>query len=433
MKNNYCLFLLVLLFIYNSPKAQQIPGEKQKETISIVGTTIHTGDGTLIENASLIFENGKITAIGPSDKIEARGSIIHAEGKHVYPGFIIPNATLGLGEIDNIKATLDQNETGTFLPHIRSLAAYNAESKVVESMRPNGVLIAQITPQGATISGTSSIVHLDAWNWEDAALETDDGIHIQWPDSFTSETKHFANTVVSKKSENYEHKIDELEHFLSNAKVFNKIDSKKENIPYAATSGIFDGSQNVYIHVQKAKEIIDAVTLMHDLGIKNITLVGANEAYQLIDYLKKHYISVILKGPHSLPDNDDDHYDQPYKNAAMLMKAGILVGLENGSHMERNTLRNLPFFAGTTTGFGLNSEEALQLITLNTAKILGIDSDYGSLEKGKSATLFISEGNALDMRGNLLTRAFIDGREISLETHQTQLWKRYMAKYSKTD
>jgi imidazolonepropionase-like amidohydrolase len=133
---------------------------------------------------------------------------------------------------------------------------------------------------------------------------------------------------------------------------------------------------------------------------------------------------------HSRPNNDDNDYDLPFKMASLLVKAGITVGLETSGDMERMNSRNLPFYAGTTAAYGLTKEQALQLITLNTAKILGIDSNYGSLEVGKSATLFISKGDALDMRTNHLTNAFIDGRKISLETHQTELWKRYSKKYS---
>jgi imidazolonepropionase-like amidohydrolase len=433
MKNIYYLFNVILLLTLGNTMAQQIPGEVQNETISIIGATIHIGDGTLIENGSLVFENGKIIEVGTSLGITPRGSIINAEGKHVYPGFILPNSTLGLGEIDNVRATIDEREVGNFLPHIRSLVAYNAESKVVESMRPNGVLIAQITPQGGRISGTSSIVQLDAWNWEDAALKADDGIHINWPNSLKSKYEGFGRMVISEKEKEYEQKVQKLKDFLTNAAAYGKAPSKKENIPFAATQGILNGDQKVYIHVKRVKEIIDAVSLMQEMGIHNMTLVGAEEAYKMIDYLKSNNVSVLLKGTHSLPYNHDDAYDLPYKNAALLFKGGILVGLEKSGSGERMNGRNLPFFAGTTTGFGLNSEQALSLITFNTAKILGIDSRYGSLEKGKSATLFISEGNALDMRGNKVSNAFIDGRKISLETHQTNLWKKYMAKYSNAE
>ena len=171
---------------------------------------------------------------------------------------------------------------------------------------------------------------------------------------------------------------------------------------------------------------------MKSLELDQIVLVGADEAYKTIDLIKKENVAILLRRTHSLPLNEDDDYDLPYKNAVTLIKNNILVGLENSGEMERMNSRNLPFYAGITTGYGLSFEEALQLITLNTASILGIEQQYGSLEEGKSATFFLSEGNALEMSGNIIVKAFIDGRDISLETHQTELWKRYMDKYSQT-
>ena len=157
-------------------------------------------------------------------------------------------------------------------------------------------------------------------------------------------------------------------------------------------------------------------------------LVGGYHAYKITDFLKENKIPVLVNFTHSLPNFDDDDYDLPYKLPKLLVDAGLLVGLQNASASNFQT-RNLPFYAGQVVGQGLSREKALQLITGNTAKILGIDDQYGTLEVGKSATLFISEGDALDMRGNQLINAFIDGREISLETHQTALWKRYIRKY----
>jgi hypothetical protein len=159
--------------------AQQTPAPTQTETITITGATAHLGNGQVIENSILAFENGKITFVGgPSAPL--RGKIIDAKGKHIYPGFIAPGKSLGLIEVNAVRASNDQDEIGDFIPNIRSIIAYNAESKVVESMRPNGVLMAQVTPRGGTISGTSSVVQLDAWNWEDAAIKVDDGIHVNF-------------------------------------------------------------------------------------------------------------------------------------------------------------------------------------------------------------------------------------------------------------
>jgi len=430
MKNIYIYTTMICVLCLYSLKAQQTPANVQDEAISIVGATAHIGDGTTIENATIVFENGLIKEIGSSSAIKSIGTIIEAQGKHVYPGFILPNSTLGLGEIDAVRATRDFDELGSLLPHVRSLIAYNAESKVVESMRPNGILMAQITPRGGRISGSSSIVQLDAWNWEDAAVKIDDGIHINWPQTYSRKYDPSKGIVVSNENKNYEKEVKELKGFMTEAKAYQNASASKVNLPYAAVKGVFDKTQKVYVHVKNQKGITDAISTMKSLGIDQMILVGADEAYKTMDLIKKENIPVLIKRVHSLPNKEDDDYDLPYKNAATLFKNGILVALENSGDMERMNGRNLPFYAGTVTAYGLSNEEALQLISLNPAKILGIDLQYGSLEKGKSATLFISEGNALDMRGNILTRAFIDGRDISLETHQTKLWKRYMNKFS---
>jgi len=182
MKARKYIFPLLLL-IGTLSFGQQTPAKVQKEAFTITGATAHIGNGTIIENAVIIVENGKISACvdGTIAKITYKGKIIDAKGKHVYPGFIAPNTTLGLAEISAVRATRDYDEIGGLNPHIRSLIAYNAESKVVESMRPNGVLIGQIAPRGGSISGTSSIVQFDAWNWEDAVIKINDGIHLNWP------------------------------------------------------------------------------------------------------------------------------------------------------------------------------------------------------------------------------------------------------------
>ncbi len=424
------MLLTVFVFGMIVVQAQQAPGDKQKETVSITGATLHLGNGAVIENGTIVFTDGILTEIGRSDEIQAAGNVIEATGKHVYPGLILANSSLGLGEIDAVRATRDFDELGTFLPHVRSLIAYNAESKVVESMRPNGILIAQATPRGGRISGTSSIVQLDAWNWEDAAIKTDDGIHMNWPNTYQTKYVSFGSVKISGANEDYQKQVAELKDYLSQARAYGNIPTPKErHLPFEAMQGMFSGDVRFYIHAKREKEIRDALDLLEEFKIENAVLVGGHEAYKVMDRIKEHNIPVIVSKVHSLPLQEDDDYDRPYKNAAELSRNGILVALENSGQMERMNGRNLPFYAGTVSSFGLGDEEALSLITLNPAKILGIDDRYGSLEKGKSATLFISEGNPLDMRTNNLSRAFIDGREINLETHQTKLWKRYMDKF----
>lgn len=421
---------LACFLVFSALHAQQTPANKQTKAISIEGATAHLGNGDVIENALIMFDGGKITFVGSANMRIARiGEVIDGKGKHVYPGFILPNSTLGLVEIDAVKATDDDSEIGTWNPNIRSLIAYNAESKIVESMRPNGVLIGQITPRGGRISGTSSVVQFDAWNWEDAAIKTDDGIHMNWPSNFSRGRSWLGEDPSIKMNKDYTSQIKEIEDYFNNAKAYLKGAKSIKNLSYAALEGLFDGSKKLYINVDDEKGIIDAVNFSKKNNVKHIVIVGGIEAYKVTDVLKSNNIPVVLNRVHSRPNQTDDDYDLPFKTAKLLVDKGIKVSLQANGQMERMNSRNLPFYAGTTVAHGLTKEQALKLITLNPAEILGIDELYGSLETGKSATLFISEGDALDMRTNIISHAYIDGRLISLETHQTELWKRYSNKY----
>ena len=420
------LLIVITAITGVSVAAQQTPALSQMGAITITGATAHLGNGNTLENATIIFENGMITAVGNSSIIP-KGQSIDATGKHVYPGFIAPAKSLGLIEVNAVRASNDQDEIGDMIPHIRSIIAYNAESKVVESMRPNGVLIGQITPQGGTISGSSSIVQFDAWNWEDATIKTDDGIHLHWPSTYRRGRWWAGEPRGYQPNKNYTKQTQKITSYLTDARAFGTGEDQRANESFKAMQGLFDGSKKLYLYADGEKEIIDAVTLSKQAGIDQIVLVGAYQGYKVIPFLKQHEIPVLVQQTHALPKSADDHYDLPYKLPKLLVDGGLLVGLQNSS-MSNFQTRNLPFYAGQLVGQGMDKETALQLISGNTAKILGLD-EYGSLEVGKSATLFISEGDALDVMGNRLIRAFIDGRDISLETHQTELWKRYMGKY----
>jgi len=432
MKNLKIKILSFVMLCSAAVIAQQTPASQQSEDFAIVGGTAHIGNGTVITNCIIIIKDGKLTTVvdGKLAKMDlTKMKVIDASGKHIYPGFIVPNSTLGLVEISAVRATDDDSEIGNYNPHIRSLIAYNAESKIVESMRPNGVLIGQITPRGGRISGTSSIVQFDAWNWEDAAIKIDDGDHLNWPNSFTRGRWWLGEDPAMKANKDYSKQVNEVAHYFNESKAFEKGNKNTQHLPYKSLAGLFDGSKKLYVHVNGEKGIIDAVNFSKENGIKNMVIVGGYDAYKVADVLKQNNIAVLIRRTHIRPNSEDEDYDLPFRLAKLLVDKGVLVGLETSGQMERMNSRNLPFYAGTTVAYGLTKEQALQLITSNTAKILGIDADYGTLEEGKSATLFISEGDALDMRTNILTHAFIDGREISLESHQTKLWKRYSEKY----
>lgn len=420
-----------VLFLSFSAFSQQTPADKQSQSILIIGATAHIGNGTVITNSAIGFDKGKINFVGDAASVNKTNytTVIDATGKNLYPGFIAPNSTLGLGEIDAVKATLDEAERGDMNPNVRSIIAFNTESRVIESMRPNGVLIAQITPRGGLISGTSSIAQFDAWNWEDAVLKEDDGVHINWPatDRRSFRGPDAGKVVVNK---NYATDIQQLSDFFNNAFAYSQLKADEKNIKFEAVAGLFNGTKCLFINADNAQQISEAVKFVLNHHIQKMVIIGGEEAYKVSDLLRQNNVPVLLKRVHSLPNSEDEDVDLPYRLPKILTDAGLLVGLQaEGGGMERMNTRNLPFYAGTAVGYGLTYEQGVALITLNNAKILGMDSSIGSLELGKDATLFVSVGDALDMKTNQVENAFIQGRALNLNSHQTELYNRYMKKY----
>jgi imidazolonepropionase-like amidohydrolase len=429
MNKYFAALLLSALTATSFAQANISPAAKQHNAIAITGATIHIGNGSILENGTIVFNNGKVVSVSAgAPSLEAGTTEIKAAGKHVYPGFIAPVTNLGLTEFESVKATIDFEEIGNLNPHIRSLVAYNTDSKVPATLRSNGVLMAQITPQGGTISGSSSVVQLDAWNWEDAAIRTDDAQHMTWPvvppsrPGFRSRGPASSPEAIQEKRDQA---INELESFFAEAKAYSQSKPTVVNDRLAAMSHLFDGKEKLFITADKQKDIIAAVNFSKKYGITPV-IVGGNEAYLIMDFLKENNISVVIYQPHSLPNSLDDDVNMPYKNGAILANAGINVVVSIEGYWQQ---RNLPFMAGTVAAWGLDKEKALQTITLNTAKVLGIDKTAGSLEVGKDATLFISAGDALDMKSNQVERAFIQGRDINLDNLHKQLNKKFSAKY----
>lgn len=428
MKTTTILLLTfgLLLSTFYCVAQVETPAPAQKKSVLLVNGYAHIGNGEVIENAVIAFENGKLTMVADARVVKFDVSkydtIVKLEGKHVYPGIIAPNSTLGLTEIDAVRASVDEAETGTINPHVRSLIAYNTESKITTTVRSNGVLLGQITPRGGLISGTSSIVQFDAWNWEDAAIKKDDGVHLNWPNIFSRWN--------GEKNKNYDKSVETITTFFENAKAYCNIEFHTEkNLRFEAMRGVFNGTQTLFIHTNYIKEITEAITFMKKYEVKKMSIVGGYDAWMVAPLLKENNISVVLKRVHSLPERQEDDVYLPYKMPKILFDAGTLFCLENAGDMETMGTRNLPFYAGTAVAYGLTKEQALQIITLNTAKILGIDQICGSLEIGKDATLFISTGDALDIKTNKVVLAFIQGRQIDLNNHQKKLYEKYSEKY----
>lgn len=421
------VFIVVLLIGLHSLVAQNpIPADAQRGSFLITGVTIHIGNGKEIQEGAVGFNEGVIDFVGSAAlSPEGYSEVIEAGGKHVYPGFIAVNSTLGLVEINAVRASKDHREVGGMNPHIRSIIAYNTDSRITPTVRANGVLMAQIAPQAGRIAGSSSVVTFDAWNWEDAAYSVDEGIHVNWPRLKKwnpKERKQEAN-------KDYENQVQELRSFFERSMAYCKGTPSETQLREAATCGLFDGTKTLYVHANRAPQMTRAINLAQDLDIGKLVIVGGYDAGLILDLLKDRNVAVMISGVHGLPSRADDDINHNFSLASKLSEAGILFCLENSNQMTEMNTMNLPFQAGTCVTHGLNAREAISAITLNTAKILSIDDRCGSVEVGKDATLFISTGDALDMRTNNVERAFIQGRDLDLDNHQKFLYRKFKRKY----
>jgi len=408
------------------------PAKANPGKIFITNGNVHVGNGQVLENTTIEISNGKIVQVSqnlPAGQTDAK--IIDAKGKQVYPGLILSVSDLGLKEIaENVPGSNDFRELGDFNPSMRSIVAYNTDSKIIGTLRANGILLAGVAPEGGTISGSSSVVQLDAWNWEDAAYKMDNAIHLNMP-TFILRPRRFGGrqqpTEEVDPTKQALEKIDEIKKFFSQAKAYlQETSHSATNLKFEAVKGLFDKKQKLFVHADQVKQMLVAMDMAKEFGFDEV-IVGGSESFLIADLLKQNNIAVILHEEHSLPAMEDDDVDQPYKTPAQLQKAGVLFAL-NDEH-EESRFRNLMFNAGTAAAYGLTKEQALQAITLNAAKILGIDDRTGSIEAGKDANIVISNGDILDMRTSVITNAIIQGREVSLEDKQTQLYERYMKKY----
>lgn len=422
---NLC-FLFMAFMITGGLFAQNpIPAPDQHQKIAVVNATIHVGDGTVIEKGQLLFNAGKLEQVSRSRRAPASDyEVIDAEGKHVYPGLIALNTGLGLTEIGAVRSTRDGRETGSYNPNVRAMIAYNTDSQIIPTVRSRGVLLAQTTPTGGRVSGQSSVMQLDGWNYEDAVRAANEGVHINWPRQYSY------NWRQGSYSENkeYEKQLDELKQFLQRAAAYCAEGREGETqLKLAAMCDLMNGQATTYLHVGDARSIQDAVLTVKKMGMKPV-VVGGAESYMITDFLRRENVSVIIGSTQSLPYGSDEDIDQPFKTPAILAEAGVSFALSHGGYWEQ---RNLPFVAGTAVAYGLPYERAIQALTLDAAKIVGLDKDYGSLEAGKSATFIITSGDVLDMRASVVEHAFIDGRKIDLSNKQSYLDEKFREKYSR--
>ncbi|GMN05550.1 amidohydrolase [Croceitalea sp. MTPC5] len=432
---NKVLFSLIsisLFFISDDAEGQLLPeaAKPQSEPMLLSGGRVHTGEGTVLDNTTVGFKDGKITYVG---KLEDAGSefndykIIDVSGQHIYPGFILANSLIGIEEISGVPHSNDKLEEGDMNPSLKTVFAFDTGSEHIPTLRYNGILMVETIRSGGLISGTSAVMELDGRSWQEAVFVEEAAIHLYWPSAQSSSYDAKTKTRRIKKNKTYASKLSQLHELFTQASSYGTIADKKTNLKLESLQGLFSGNKRLAIHAGEPKEIIEAVEFAQAHGVQKIFLVTSYSALSVKDFLKENNIPVILPPTYAYPRSDDMHYDAYYRLPYLLSKEGLIVALSHTGML--STSRNLPFYAGTAAAFGMDREAALQLISLNPAKILGIDGRVGSIRVGKDATLFVSKGDALDVQANSLSMAFIQGKNITLDGPHQELFKRYSQQF----
>ncbi|UCH11354.1 MAG: amidohydrolase family protein [Fidelibacterota bacterium] len=429
--------MLILLFpmlaITMTQASDQIPAPKQDHPIVLIGGTIHTVSGAVIEGGQILFDKGQIVAVGARVDAPANAEKIDVTGKHVYPAFIAAESVLGLQEILRYRSSADVEETGAINPNVRTDRAYNPESEHIPVVRSNGIGIAHVVPEGGLLAGTSAAMMLDAWTWEDALLKDEVGVWLIWPDMEVVDN-HRQGKTREEQEEEIQKQLERLNEIFDDAEAYYQSKTGgntnlKSDLRWESLEAVVTKRIPLFIRAEHAKQIISAVNWVSRRNYRMV-LVGGTDAWLVPDILKEHGIPVMAGTPNAVPTRRWEAYDARYALPLKLYEAGISFCLtpKGGNSEDADVLRNLPFEAGAAVAFGLPREEAVKAITLNVARILGIDHRVGSLDPGKDATLLVVEGDPLEITSRL-ERLYIQGRQVDLSNKHTALYEKYRERY----
>jgi imidazolonepropionase-like amidohydrolase len=423
------LITLLISFIFAS---DQIPAPQQEHPIIFTGATIHTVSNGVLENAEILFDGGKIISVGHNLSVMYRIERIDAKGKHIFPGLISAVSTLGLQEIGAVRATHDYAEVGSINPNVRANVSYNPDSELIPISRSNGILLALSVPRSGRISGTSSLMMLDGWTWEDATLKHPVGLHLFWP-SMKEPKKDKGEKKDKTKKDSRLKSIQKIDDLIQESRAYLKLketesSSYKHDLRLEGMLPVLMGGIPVFIHANEVRQI-EAAVYWADRQNLDMVLVGGKDSWRTTKLLKDREIPVIYTQTHSTPMRRFENYDQAFTTPFQLYAAGVKFCISNSeSTFQTPHIRNLPYHAAKAASYGLPWEEALRSITLSTAEILGVEERVGSLDAGKDATFFIANGDILDIRTQV-ERAYIQGREIDLSDRHKMLYEKYKVKY----
>ena len=418
-----------------------IPVGLLAETLAIQGGTVYPVSAESYVG-NVVITDGIIVAAGPDAQVPADSRVIDASGLHVYPGMIDAMSQLGLLEVGAVPATDDQAEMGLYNPHLQAATAIHPASELIPVARANGITHTVVTPEvdDGVIAGQAALVNLDGWTVEEMAIDPSVAMVISWPEIVTRRfdfaTFSMKESAFKEAKEKAEEKQKELREWFEAARHYQQAaeagSSRLEvDLKLAALARVLNGEKPVIMQADSKRDIEAAVEFAESLGLRMI-LAGGREAWQVKDMLAEKGIPVILGIVQSLPREDDDPYDMPFRNPGELAAAGVKIAFASGAgggfgpggpHSSRTT----PYEAATAVGFGLSADDALKALTLWPAEFLGVGDQLGSIEAGKIGNLIVTDGNPLEITTQVFNLV-INGREVSTDNQHRDLYEKYRAR-----
>ena len=448
----------VLAFISSARAADQLPGEAQKGPVLLAGGEVHTVSGDILPGGSVLFDDGKIVAVGKDVQAPAGAKRVDVSGKRVYPGLFATGNDLGLSEIRSVRGTMDVSETGTINPNIRAEVAVNPDSELIPVARANGVLLNLTVPEGSLIPGSSAVMQLDGWTWQDMTVKAPVAVHVTWPRMGRPRVRRGGPQRQGEEQQPAaDAQLKALEQAFADARAYQAAkkaagdgaESAGGSAGAAAGAGtgaaagsrhkaghdarweamlpLLEGTVPLVVAADEVRQIRSAVAFANREKVK-LVIFGGYDAPLCADLLKKYDVPVVVNGIHRLPLRPDAPYDEPFTVPARLRDAGVRYAITLAHRFGGSDVRNLPYHAATAAAHGLSPAEALKAITLYPAQILGVADRVGSIEAGKDATLIVTSGDVLETPTQV-EMAFVQGREIDLSSKHTQLWQKYREKY----
>jgi imidazolonepropionase-like amidohydrolase len=425
------------------------------QSLLLKNATVHPVSGPALAPGDVLIVNGKVSQIGHLD-VQA-DKVVDLTGLHLYPGLLALNTSLGLLEIEEVRATRDLEEVGQFIPEVQSWVAVNPDSELLPVARANGIAFFEPTPEGSMVAGQSALMVIDGWTTEDmvfkkpaailnkpAYLKPADmytALHVYWPGMEINSgrrrggggRRRGASGSPEEQIKERESKVKELGDFFADARAYAQARDAAQtngapdpglNPPWEAMLPYLRGQRSIVVHADELRQIKSALHWAETNKYK-IIIAGGRDAWKVADLLAKQNVPVIYSAIYSLPSSEAESYDIHFKAPELLRQAGVKVALSlQGDVAAAALTKNLPYVASQAVAYGLPAEEALKAMTLYPAQILGVDDRLGAIEPGKDATLFACTGDIMELRANV-THLWVAGHEVSLENRHTRLYEKY--------